>query len=837
MNDFLAAAALVVCIELGLIFRTVPADGKFYPLDVEGKTIHNGAGRIRLFPDGEGGQVWNHITKETRIFWANSDQTLTPADQAKRRQREMAERERARKELSEARGKASKTSCNVLDVALPPNNNAYLLKKGVMPTDMLREIPLETLINLIGYHPKAKGKSFINGQILIVPVTNLQGVTTIEMIDESGLKAGLAHGQKKGCFWITGKFPDGDGTGLTIGIGEGVATMLTYHMSSGNTGIAALSCGNLTEVAQLFRGKYPNAKIVIISDIGNGEAAAVEAARAVNALIVKPNLPEGSTGTDINDVHTELGIAEAQRQINGAIMVAPYPLSPTDTDIKTETASERQWPEPTPLPKGLPPVMALEPEMIPVPLRGWLMDIADRMQIPPDFSTAAAIVALGSLIGRTCGIHPKRYDDWLVVPNIWGMVIGRPSLMKTPAITESQKPLVRLETEAKEEYRKEFQAQEIDQEIEKVTRAAICEDVKRAVKKRDTDKIEQGRSMLAELGCEAPVTRKRYQTQDGTTEKIGEILIENPRGLLVNRDELIGYFHSLDKSGREGDRAFYLESWTGTRGYTYDRIGRGTLDIEALCISIFGAVTPGPLSNYVYQANRGGNGDDGLLQRFQLMVWPDVPNTWKNVDRFPDTSEKNRAWEIFKTLAGNIPGAVKEDGGDIPALRFSPEGQVIFDTWRHELETRLRSDHGLKPSLESHLAKYRSLMPSLALIFHLVEAADGSTAPGPVSEQAALMAAAWCQYLESHAVRVYGSALTEGMEAAREIIKHIRRGTIQDGVSVRDLWRPQWSRLTTSDEVKAGLDILTEYDWLTVQKVSTGGRPSETVRLNPRIKL
>jgi putative DNA primase/helicase len=499
-----------------------------------------------------------------------------------------------------------------------------------------------------------------------------------------------------------------------------------------------------------------------------------------------------------------------------------------------ESGAAYQWPEPSPLPEGLPPVKPLDAAMIPAPLRGWLMDIADRMQIPPDFSTAAAVVSLGSIIGRGCGIYPKRHDDWLVVPNIWGAVVGRPSLMKTPAVSEAQRPLNRLETEARDDYRKAAEAYEIHKEVLKITRSAISEQIKKAVKSGNG--IEESRGKLAALQDDEPV-RRRYQTQDGTTEKIGELLIENPRGLLINRDELIGWFKSLDRDGREGDRAFYLEAWNGNRGYTYDRIGRGTLDISALCVSIFGAITPGPLSSYVYQANRGGNGDDGLLQRFQVFVWPDAPEEWTNIDRFPDTAEKNRAWEIFKTLSGDIPGTVKAEGADIPALRFSPGGQDIFNAWRHDLETRLRGDHGLHPAMESHLTKYRKLMPSLALIFHLVAVADGSTAPGPVSETAAIMAAAWCDYLESHAGRIYGAATMPGMDAAKEIIKHIRRGAIQNGCTVKDIYKNHWARLTTSEEAKAGLEVLTEYDWLTVDKGNATGRPSEILRLNPMLKL
>lgn len=129
--------------------------------------------------------------------------------------------------------------------------------------------------------------------------------------------------------------------------------------------------------------------------------------------------------------------------------ITPWATAITAIDSVSLEATEDEWPDPSPLPEGLPPVKPLEPDMIPLPLRGWLMDAAERLQIPPDFSTAAAVVALGSIIGRGCGINPKCHDDWLVVPNLWGAVVGRPSLMKTPALMEAFRHLTRLEVDAK----------------------------------------------------------------------------------------------------------------------------------------------------------------------------------------------------------------------------------------------------------------------------------------------------------------------------------------------------------------------------------------------------
>ena len=63
------------------------------------------------------------------------------------------------------------------------------------------------------------------------------------------------------------------------------------------------------------------------------------------------------------------------------------------------------------------------------------------------------------------------------------------------------------------------------------------------------------------------------------------------------------------------------------------------------------------------------------------------------------------------------------------------------------------------------MAKFRSLMPSLALIFHLIEVADG-TAAEAVTLRSAQLAAQWCDYLETHARRIYGLVNDLGIQAA-----------------------------------------------------------------------
>jgi Protein of unknown function (DUF3987) len=177
--------------------------------------------------------------------------------------------------------------------------------------------------------------------------------------------------------------------------------------------------------------------------------------------------------------------------------------------------------------------------------------------------------------------------------------------------------------------------------------------------------------------------------------------------------------------------------------------GGGRLHIRAACLSVLGGIQPGPLERYLREVF-AGRGDDGLLQRFQLAVWPDGGGPWRNVDRWPNAGARARVIEVFERLRTLTPGALGAEEltpEELPFLRFEAAAQEVFDAWRAALEQTLRAE-AEHPVLLSHWAKYRSLMPSLALIFQAIDAVDAGTR-GPVTRAAAERATAWCTYLEA----------------------------------------------------------------------------------------
>ena len=105
------------------------------------------------------------------------------------------------------------------------------------------------------------------------------------------------------------------------------------------------------------------------------------------------------------------------------------PSKPLD-QVRVERSGQSEWPDPEPIRNELRPVQNLHHKMIPQPFRHWLMDIAHRMQCPIDFVAAAAIVMASIIIGAGCAIRPKRRDDWLVIPNLWGGAVGPPKHVK-----------------------------------------------------------------------------------------------------------------------------------------------------------------------------------------------------------------------------------------------------------------------------------------------------------------------------------------------------------------------------------------------------------------------
>ena len=99
------------------------------------------------------------------------------------------------------------------------------------------------------------------------------------------------------------------------------------------------------------------------------------------------------------------------------------------------------------------------------------------------------------------------------------------------------KPLDELAAKAIHKYREDLQLYEQQEMWAEVQKSAQKEEMKKAARSKSSmSKMPQFDQIKA---ISKPI-QKRYKTEDGTVEKIGEILLENPQGILIHRDELVG---------------------------------------------------------------------------------------------------------------------------------------------------------------------------------------------------------------------------------------------------------------------------------------------------------
>lgn len=513
-----------------------------------------------------------------------------------------------------------------------------------------------------------------------------------------------------------------------------------------------------------------------------------------------------------------------------------------DTAFQTVDSGPEFDGDPQPIVAALLKLPAFDAELIPGPFRPWLLDIADRGCFPIEYVASTLIVMLSGLIGRKLAIRPKRCDDWTVVANLWGAIVGPPGFLKTPAVEAVQKPIKRLIGEVENAHADEAKQHMERQLIAAARKTGAKKKLEAAAKNTDTpeDELQKlAREVLGGSSESAPKCR-RYIVNDFTVEKLGELMVENPNGLIVFRDELTGLLNTLNREGHQSDRGFLLESWNGTGPYTFDRIGRGTHHIPAACLALFGTIQPGPLAKYM-KGSISGEEADGFIPRFQLLVYPDPPAKYVLVDRWPDKDARDEAYHVFKAIDDLTPlerGCQADDYSELPFVRFAPDAQNHFDQWYTALRSRLQNGT-LSNVMAAHLAKFGSLMPSLALILHLVDRYNCQHI-GDVSLKSTQAAMAWCELLEAHARRIYQSATDGDISDAVNLAERIAN-SLPNPFTCREVAQKGWAGLGTAESVRHAVGVLEDRKVVKVVETASGdslgrGRPSEKVWINPKFR-
>jgi putative DNA primase/helicase len=614
------------------------------------------------------------------------------AEELAERERKAAEREaRERAEIVRERAEAGKKATAILKAASEAKaDHPYLERKRVPPVPTLREIDADQAARILGYVPKSNGEP-LTGRLLVAPVKQADRLSTVELIDGDGRKAALAgRGTKSAGFWATERLPGGDGAGMTLHIGEGVATVLTVSTVTGQAVIAALSAGNLRAVAEAMRARYPAAELVILADLskatGVPEEKAAEAARRVGGKVAVPDFGEGraASWTDFNDLAVQRGREAVERDLEAAAV--PEGGSAPPVGKSAPEAAAGAWREPQPLAEKI------EPEPYPVDalpdvIRAAVEEVAAFVKAPVPMVASCALAALS--LAAQAHADVQRAERLKGPVGLYLLTIADSGERKSTcdgffsrAIREWDAAQAEAAKPAQTAYRAAIEAWE-------ARRGGIKDAIRSAAKRqKPTASLQAELRDLEQEKPEAPrVPRLLYG--DATPESLAYGLARQwPSGGVLSAEAGIVFGgHAMGRESVMRNLALLNTLWDG-ESLSVDRRTSESFTVRGARLTVALQVQEPTLREFFARSGALARGT-GFLARF-LIAWPESTQGQRPFTDAPDNWPALAAFNRRIAALLEHPAPVDDGGGLCPAvLSLAPEAKAAWVEYHDAIEREL----------------------------------------------------------------------------------------------------------------------------------------------------
>lgn len=540
------------------------------------------------------------------------------------------------------------------------------------------------------------------------------------------------------------------------------------------------------------------------------KTGASRASAAVNGII-----PRGQRD---NTLTSMAGSMRRRGMTEGAILAAlreenrccEEPLPDTDLKRIARSIGKKEPSQLVSRAKGEAP--CLEPSVpfpvacLPEPVNTFVTDAARAIGCDPSYVALPLLVGLASAIGNTRRIRLKR--SWSEPAIVWGAIVGESGTQKSPALELALRPIRRRQQAAMKRF------------------AEAMETYKTHLMQYEKELAAWKR--LKEAG-EPPVKPEEPQADrswcdDSTIEALAVLLQQNPRGLLLVRDELAGWLGSFDRysQGKGADAAKWLEMFGGRSIMVDRKSGQSkTIYVQRAAVSVTGGIQPETLRRALGVEHR----ENGLAARLLLACPSRQAKRWTEDDISHEIESQME--DLFDRLYSlQLVTDSQGDAGPLP-LPLSAQAKTA---WVEFYNDHAKEQNGLTGDLAAAWSKLEGYAARLGLIVHLVRwAARDQTLDDPnmIDERSIEAGVQLSRWFGQEASRVYGilSESDEDRERRRLIEAIERKG---GAVTVRDLSRST-RMFGDAEAAERALDELckSEYGrWEDLPIGPTGGRPT-----------
>ncbi len=453
------------------------------------------------------------------------------------------------------------------------------------------------------------------------------------------------------------------------------------------------------------------------------------------------------------------------------------------------------------MPEPEPPREPYPVDVLPPVMQRYVSECASVMDCPSEYVALPLLAVAAGAIGASRVLRIR--DTWHAPALLWMAVVGKSGTGKSPPQWHVLAPLRERQAAA---YREHVTAMEIHRE------AMMAHE-------RDVARFRRAKmSDLSDAPTEptAPVC-VRYVVDDSTLEALCLRLAENPRGLLLARDEIGGWLASMDEYRSGGDLQRWLSIHRGD-AITIDRVTRGNIYVPRAHVSICGGIQPEILRRMMTEERT----ESGLIARI-LMAMPDArAKRWTDADVLASTRE---AWaETVDDLLA-LSMAEQPDGQREPvAITMSAGARARWVDW---FDGNARRTFAADGPTAAALAKIEEYAARLGLVLAL--AADpGATEVDEQSMRAGIRLAGWHA---GEAERIYAAFAASPADRAENDLVQMIREKFGGQVTPRELKRTSRQYQPTS-VAEAALQSLADAGFGSFDyTIDTGGRPSKIFTL------
>ncbi len=350
----------------------------------------------------------------------------------------------------------------------------------------------------------------------------------------------------------------------------------------------------------------------------------------------------------------------------------------------TTTRGGRQW-RPFPV------------NALPSCVRDYCVQTAEGMSADPVMVALPMLAGLASAIGNTRTIRLK--PDWEEPAIVWSAIVSESGSAKTPTIRKALQFITEREQEIEQDNNAAFQRYESERVVHETQLAAWKQAARRA----------RGGADEAPPVAPTKPPRTAYVVSDTTIEAVAAILADNPRGVLLKRDELSGWYAGFDRyksgGGRVSAEVGHWLSMHTAEELRVDRKSSGRVYVPRANLSIAGGIPPTTLTQAIGHEHLS----NGLLARFLIASPPRRPKKFNTATA--DFMVVDGMRQLFATLY-----TLSMRDGQPTAMSLSSDGEREWEAFYDEHGRRQSAASG---ALASMLSKIEGAAARLALIVHV----------------------------------------------------------------------------------------------------------------------